>query len=253
MVIPTTEGRRDPVRGQPPIQRWLDVRALRHCVPQGKRSTRTEKAPVRPPAYLRRCARSGRQCQLPSPAYVIPTTEGRRDPARGLPPIQRWLDVGALRHCVPQGKRSTRTEKAPVRPPAYLRRCARSGRQCQHPSPAYVIPTTEGRRDPARGQPPIQRRPDVRSLLAALVRDDKPTPVACTLRRFAPQDRRSTRTGKTPVRSPAPFVASLLRIGDRLEREKHPFGRLPTPLRRLRLCPGTGSPAGSSLRRPSPL
>ena len=70
-----------------------------------------------------------------------------------------------------------------------------------------VIPTTEGRRDPTP-------------------RDLNPGP----LRRFAPQGKRTTRTGKTPVRSPAcviPSATSSRHPDDR--REEGSYSARPQP------------------------
>ena len=133
----------------------------------------------------------------------------------------------ALRRFAPQGKRSTRTEKAPVR------------------SPAYVIPSAA--RDPtarwlsAKVPPPLRVVRDDNAFVGRLLTSSRaqrgilprvgslprslrrfapfgttmPSLVACTPRRFAPRGKRSTRLAALRL-SPAPLVASLLGVSDRL-------------------------------------
>ena len=112
LVIPTTEGRRDPT------VRHLNLGSLRRFAPQGKRTTRTGKAPVRSPACVIPSTTSSRhpddRRKEGSYSARLPTQVPRQNPPRDdSGRLASVRSPGALRRFAPQGKRTTRTERRP--------------------------------------------------------------------------------------------------------------------------------------------
>ncbi len=148
---------------------------------------------------------------IPSPPCHPEPPMSSRAKARDPTPCQ--LPARTLRRYAPQGKRSTQTEKASVRSPAYLRRFAPLG-------------TTE---TSSRNYGRQRSLRDIRDDNTASRRSGRrahaiPSPLVVPSPPCHPERRRGILLCANSLLGP--FVATLLRVSDRHKRKKRPFGRL---------------------------